>query len=57
MFDWVVNTPLILATMFKADNSKNRLKHEICSKLTLKPLEQNRKNLKHQGKQIHIQSQ
>ena len=38
MFDWVLNTPLIVGTMFKADNNKkNKLKHEIYSKFTLKP--------------------
>ena len=42
MFNWALNILLVLATMFKTDNSKNRLKNEICLKLTLKPLEQNR---------------
>ena len=45
MFDWFLNTPLILGTMFKADNNKKKkLKHEICSKFTLKPPEKNPKN-------------
>ena len=39
MFDWVVNTPFIIATIYKADNSKNILKHEIYLKLTLKERE------------------
>ena len=34
MFGWVLNTPLIVGTMFKADNNKkNKLKHEIYSKI------------------------
>ena len=36
MFHWVVNAPFIITTIYKDDNSKNILKHEICLKLTLK---------------------
>ena len=46
--------------MFNADNSKNRLKHENCLKLTIKPPEQNCKNKsitinKHMFK-VHVSS-
>ena len=35
----------ILATIFKADNTKNRLKHEICLKLTSAPLSRKNKRI------------
>ena len=42
MFDWIDFR--IVAAMFKIDNRKNGLKHEIFFKLTIKPPEQNRRN-------------